>query len=100
MKWRESRPGELPSVLKMLDQRLRAPLDQDVNGIDAGVDQIGQYEIDDAVFAAERNRRFCAIASQRIETGSLTTRHHKRKSPHCIPFAAEEKPAAAIRKPI
>jgi hypothetical protein len=57
-------------------------LDQHVDGIDAGVNQIRKHEIDYAVFAAERNGGFGTIAGEGVETGSLPTRHHKRKSPH------------------
>ncbi len=69
-------PAELPSVLEMLDQRLRAPLHQNVDRVDARVDEIGENEIDDAIFAAERHRRFGAIAGQRMQPRSLPPGHH------------------------
>ena len=69
-------PAELPSVLEMLDQRLRAPLDEHVDRVDARVDEVGENEIDDAVFAAERDRRLGAIAGQGMKPGALPPGHH------------------------
>src|SRR5208282_6852728 len=38
--------AELPSVLEMLDQRLRSPLHQHVDRVDAGIDEVGKNEVD------------------------------------------------------
>ena len=51
----------------MLQQRLAAELGQDVDGIDARVDEVAEDEIDDAVLAAERNGRFGPFLGQRIQ---------------------------------
>ena len=50
-----------PEFLDMLVQRIGAVLGQDVDLLDSGVEQIAQNEIDDFVFAAERDAGFGAI---------------------------------------
>src|SRR5580704_7937425 len=75
-------PAELPSILKMLDQRLRSPLHEHVDCVDARVDEIGENEIDDAVFAAERHRRLGAIPGQGMKPGPLPSGHYKRQRSH------------------
>ena len=54
-------PAHLPPFAQVLQQALAAELRQNVNGKDAGVDEIAQDEIDDPVFAAERHSRFSAF---------------------------------------
>jgi hypothetical protein len=60
----------------MLEQRLAAELGEHVDGVDSGVDEIAEDEIDDPVFAAEGNRRFGAFPRERIEPGSLAASQH------------------------
>ena len=60
-------PSELPSVLEMLDKRLRAPLNQHVNRVNSRVYEIGQDEIDNPVLAAKGHRRLGAVAGQRMQ---------------------------------
>ena len=50
----------------MLEQGLALELDQDVNRVDARVDQVAQNEIDDPVPPAEGDRRFGALANIRL----------------------------------
>ena len=57
----------------MLKQRLASELGQNINGIDSGIDEITQNEVNNSVFAAERDCRFCAFFRQRIQPGTLTT---------------------------
>ena len=38
------------------------------NGIDVGVDAVGQREVHDTVFAAKGHRRFCRFLCQRVQT--------------------------------
>ena len=64
--------AELPAFAEVLEQGLAAELGQHVDRIDAGVDEIAQHEIDDAVFAAERDGRFGPFPGKRIKPGSLT----------------------------
>jgi len=65
--------AELPSLAEMLEQRLAAELREHVDGVDPGIDEIAEYEINDPVLAAERNRRLGAFARQRKEPGSFAS---------------------------
>jgi hypothetical protein len=74
--------SELPSVLEVLDKRLRPPLDHDVNRINARIYEIGEHEIDDSVFAAERNRGLGAVAGKRMKPRPLASGHYEREGSH------------------
>lgn len=50
-----------PELFDMLVQRIGAVLSQDIDLLDTGVEQIVQNEIDDFVFAAERDAGFGAV---------------------------------------
>src|SRR5262249_10153006 len=63
--------AELPAVGEMLEQRLALELGQDVDRVDAGVDEVAQDEVDDAVLASERDRGLCPLLGEREEPGSL-----------------------------
>src|SRR5205085_8845795 len=85
-------PAELPTLAQMLEQRLAAELGQHVNGIDARVDEIAQDEIDDAVFASERNGWFRPFPRKRVEARALaagqydaqhSNSHTVRLKPYC-----------------
>ena len=47
--------AHLPAFVEMLQKALAAKLRQNVNGMDSRVDEIAEYEIDDSIFAPERN---------------------------------------------
>ena len=64
--------AELPALVEMLQQALAAELGQHVDGVDSRVDEVAQHEIDDPVFAAERNGRFGPLISQGRQPGALT----------------------------
>ncbi len=57
--------AELPTVLQMQQERLALELHQDVDGKDAGVDEIAENEIDDPVLAAKGHGRLGAFVGQR-----------------------------------
>ena len=46
-------------------------LGEHTHRLDAGVDTVGQGEVDDAVFAAVGNCRFGNLAGQRVQTAAL-----------------------------
>ena len=47
--------ADLPAFAEVLQQALAAELGQDIDGKDAGVDEVAQNEINDPVFAAKRH---------------------------------------------
>ena len=63
--------AELPSLAQMLEQRLAAELGEHVDRVDSGIDEIAEDEIDDPVFASERNRRLGAFPGKGKEPGSF-----------------------------
>ncbi len=63
--------AELPAVAQVLQQGLTTKLDQYINGIDPGIDQVTEHEIDDSVHASERDRRFGAFAGQWVKSRTL-----------------------------
>ena len=65
--------AELPSLAEVLEQRLAAELGEDIDRVDSGIDEIAKDEIDDAIFAAERDGRLGTLAGKRKKTGSLTS---------------------------
>mgnify|MGYP000456010182 CR=1 FL=1 len=56
------------AVADVLIQLLGLILRCDANGIDVGVDAVGQREVHDTVFAAKGHRRFCRFLCQRVQT--------------------------------
>ena len=68
--------AELPSFAQVLQQRLAAELRQHVDRINAGVNEVAQYEIDDAILPAERDGRLGPFLGQRKKAGTLATRQH------------------------
>ena len=44
-----------------------------VDGVDAGVDAVGQGEIDDAVLAPEGDGGLCHVAGEGVETAALSS---------------------------
>ena len=77
--------GRLPALAQVLQQRLALELDQHVDGIDAGVDQVTQDKVDDPVAASEGNGGFGALLGERIEPSSFAPCQNKRKNAqlHC-----------------
>ena len=47
-------------------------LGQDAHGVNAGIDAVGKREVNDAVFAAEREGRLCDTLCERIEPAALS----------------------------
>jgi pyoverdine/dityrosine biosynthesis protein Dit1 len=65
----------------VLEQRLALELSEDIRGIDSGVDQIAENEVDNPVFPAEGDSRLGPIFGQRIKAGSLSAgKHHCENS--------------------
>mgnify|MGYP000206961351 CR=1 FL=1 len=54
------------AVTDVLVQLLGLVLRCDTNGVDIGVDAVGQREVHDAVLTAEGHRRFCRLLCQRV----------------------------------
>ena len=54
------------AVTDVLVQLLGLVLCCDTNGVDIGVDAVGQREVHDAVLTAEGHRRFCRLLCQRV----------------------------------
>ncbi len=69
-------PAELPALGQMLQERLALELGEDVDGVDPGVDEVAEDEVDDAVLAAEGHRGLGALLGQGIETRALSPRQH------------------------
>ena len=65
--------AELPTLVEVLQQRLAAELGQHIDGINAGIDEVAQHEVDDAILASERNRGFGALLGERVEPGAFST---------------------------
>jgi hypothetical protein len=53
-----------PGFTHMLDQRLRFVLHQQVNCVNARIDQVGQHKIDDAITCAKGNGWLGTFRSQ------------------------------------
>jgi hypothetical protein len=68
--------AELPSLAEVLEQGLTAELGEHVNGVDAGVDEVAEDEIDDPVFAPKGDRRLGTFPREGKEPRSLTTGEH------------------------
>ena len=60
---------EVPAVDDVFHQALRFELGQDEDAVDAAVHEVAQHEVDDAVFAAERDGGFRALVGQGSQTG-------------------------------
>ena len=70
-----------PAVAQMLQQRLALELDQDIDRVDAGIDEVAENEIDDPVTAAEGYCRLRSFFRERIKAGSFPAGQHKREHP-------------------
>lgn len=65
---------ETPAALQMAQQRVRLVLRDDRDAADAGIQTVGQREIDDPVFAAEVHRRLDAFVGKRPEPRAPSAR--------------------------
>ena len=66
-----------PAVAQVLEQRLALELNQDIDGINTGINQVTQHEIDNAVAAAEGHRRLGSFLGERIEPGAFSSGQYK-----------------------
>ena len=57
--------AELPAVAQVAQQGITSVLNEHIDRAKAGVDEIAESEVDDAILAAEWNCRFRAFLSQR-----------------------------------
>ena len=73
---------EVPAALQMADQAVRLVLRRDADAADAGVQRIGQCEIDDARLAAEIHRRLGTPVGQFHQPAAAPARQHIG---HCRP---------------
>jgi len=74
--------AEPPTLLQVLGQRLRFELGQYIYGIDFGIDEVAEYEVDQAVLASERNGRFGPVHGEGIEAAAFATSHDHAKYIH------------------
>ena len=58
---------DVPALADVAVQRQRLVLGEDVNVAQVGVDAVGERDVDDAVVAAESDRRLGAVAGQGIQ---------------------------------
>ena len=63
----------------MAVQRNGVKLSQDENLFDSGIEGIGNGDIDQPVFAADRNRRFRPVARERKKPFALASAENNRK---------------------
>ena len=75
---------ERPGAVDMLDQRLRLVLHQQIDRVDAGVDQVRQHEIDDAIASPERHGRLRAFEGERRQPCAFASgQHHGQHAGSC-----------------
>lgn len=73
-------PPELPTIPQMLKERLALELNQHIDGVDAGIDEIAEDKIDDAILAPKWYGRLCPLLSQRVKSSPLTACEHNAKN--------------------
>ena len=69
-------PAELPAVREVLEQRLALELGEDVDRVEARVDEVAEDEVDDAVLAPEGNGGLGALLGEGIEASALASGEH------------------------
>ena len=70
------RPQEVPAALQVADQRMRLVLGGDANAADAGVQRVGQREVDDARLAAEIDGGLGAPVGQFLQPAAAPAGKH------------------------
>jgi hypothetical protein len=75
----ELAPQVTPAVLHVPDERLGLVLGEDRDLADAGVDAVGEHEIDNAELAAEGGRRLAAVLGQVTQPLAAPARHDDGK---------------------
>jgi hypothetical protein len=71
--------GEAPGPLHVVVERFRLVLHQHLHPQDAGVGEVGEDEVDDAVAATEGDGRLGAIPGERVEPAPLAARQDHRQ---------------------
>ena len=68
-------PVQVPGLaVAQVAVQLQGPvLGEDTYGVDAGIDAVGEREINDAVFAAEGDGGLCHVAGEGVETAALSS---------------------------
>ena len=69
-------PEKIPAALQMADQAMRLVLGRDADAPDAGIERVGQREIDDARLASEMDRRLGPPFGQFQQTAALAAGEH------------------------
>ena len=69
-------PEEIPAALQMADQAVRLVLGRDADAADAGIERVGQREIDDPGLAAEVDRGLGAPFGQFEQAAALAAGEH------------------------
>lgn len=62
------------TVSDILVQFQRLVLRQYAHRVDSRIDAVAERKIDNAIFRAEGNRRFCNIVGESIQTATLSAR--------------------------
>ena len=70
---------QVPCSGDVLIQRIALELRQNLDLEDAGIDEIVQHKVNDAVSSAKMHSRLRAIAGEGLQTASLTTSHDHTK---------------------
>src|SRR5205823_5236804 len=89
--------AKLPAIPEVPQQRLALELHQDIDGVDTRIDEIAKYEVNDAVFPAERHGRLGACSGQRQQAVASPTGEYKcddwmfhgRALPRCLQAGAK-----------
>ena len=71
----QARAEQVPAGLEVVRQRVRLVLREDVDPPKAGVDAVGEGEVDDPEDAAERDRRLGPNVGERLQTFALSPGH-------------------------
>ena len=69
-------PEEIPAALQVADQAVRLVLGRDADAPDAGIERVGQGEVDDAGLAAEVDRRLGAPVGQLQQAAAFAAGEH------------------------
>ncbi len=74
---------EIPclTVCQIYIEDMRLILCQDTDGINTGVDTVGQRKVDNTVFAAKRHRRLCYVLGEYIQSAATAAGQQ-----HCYAF--------------